>query len=96
MKPHNVDLALIEKKNHFKGKLGEGQKSDGTPKKNQFQGISLTRNDSGTKSFYCGKSSHIARNCYKKNTDEAKHIHKNHAVHFAKENQNNDLKIVCV
>lgn len=55
--------------------------------------MSSARNDSGIKCFYYGRIGHIARDCYKKNIDKAKHRHKRHTGYFVGEDQNDDLKL---
>lgn len=58
--------------------------------------MSSTINDSRTKYFHCGKSGHIVRNCYKKNTDETRQKQKRYTWHFANKNQNHDLKLFSI
>jgi hypothetical protein len=45
------------------------------------------------KCFYCGRTGHVARECYKKKNDyEARHKNRKHSRHFAEENPNIDPK----
>jgi len=77
----------------FKGKPAGGKKSSDPSQKNPFQGISSARNDSGIKCFYCGRTHHIGRDCYKKYINETTHRHKRCTWNFLGEDENDDLKL---
>jgi len=97
LKPQNLDLSLWTKKRFPKGKPREGGREGSSFKRksNQNQGMPSNRNE--PKCFYCGRTGHIARECYKKrNDDEARHKNGKHSGHFAEENSNiepKDLKL---
>jgi hypothetical protein len=94
LKPQNPDLALWTKKKFSRGKQGEGSKGGSpfqrksSPKPNQ--GMSSNINE--PKCFYCGRTGHLARECYKKKSDEARHKYRKHSGHFAGENPNSNSK----
>jgi hypothetical protein len=95
LKPQNSDLALWTKKRFPKGKprkRGRGGSSfqrKSFPKPNQ--GMSSNRNE--PKCFYCGRTGHLAKECYKKkNDDEARHKNRKHSGHFVEKNLNIDSK----
>ena len=57
----------------------------------------MPSNRNEPKCFYCGRTGHLSRECYKKkNDDESKHKNRKHSGHFAEENPNfgsKDLKL---
>ena len=72
LKPQSAYLALMAKKNFYKGKGNPQQQNGGSSQKrpNPTQGMNPNRNKSVIKCFYCGKLGHIARECEKKKYHE--------------------------
>jgi len=95
LKPQNQDLALWSKKKFLKNKQGEGSRGGGgsfkrKPAPMPFQGTSSNRNES--KCFYCGRSGHIARDCYKRKNDENGQKQRKYSGNYAGDGLNFDLK----
>jgi len=80
-KPQNTDLALWTKKKFSRGKQGEGSKGESPFQRKQFpkpnQVMSSNRNE--PKCFYCGRTMHLARECYKKKNYEARNKYKKYS-----------------
>jgi len=92
-KPHGSNLSLMVKKKPFRGKPNVAQKSNATPQRKMpsSQGTYFNRNDYVTKCFYCGRTGHIAKYCVKKKFYGGWKRHKQHADHFADEEQSQNI-----
>lgn len=53
-------------------------------------------NKSNIKCFYCGKTSHLAKFCFKRQIDEVRNKQRKHSRHFSDEVHNYDLRLFVV
>lgn len=72
LKHQSANLALVVRKNFYKGKGGPQQQNGASSHKrpNLTQGMHPNKNYFETKCFYCGKLGHIAKECRKKKYHE--------------------------
>lgn len=95
LKPQSPNLALMAKKNFYKGKGSPQQQNGASSQKrpNLTQGMHLNKNYFEPKCFYCGKLDHIARDCRKKKYHEEQQKPKRHARHLANGDQVQNLRL---
>ena len=74
LNPQSDDLALMAKRRSSKGRQSQQQSKQkgGTSHKNLHSHKGMLANHSEKKCYYCGKTGHIQRECYKKQANDAK------------------------